>query len=499
DIYSIEDLAQLIFDLKQVNPRADVSVKLVSTQGVGTIAAGVVKGLAEVVHISGADGGTGASPLSSIKHAGTSWELGLAETQQVLMSEGLRDRVRLRVDGGLKTGRDIVMAALLGADEFSFGTAALLAEGCVMVRTCHRDTCPVGIATQRPDLRAKFAATPEMVAAYMLFVAGEARRMLARLGLTSVDEAVGRTDLLRLRKTGDARADSADLSWLLEAGEGSPRFQRPLEIQRPRSALGAKVARDSIFAVSSGEELERSYPITNADRSVGAELGGEIGRRFGEDVPPGLARISFKGEAGQSFGAFLTHGVEFRLRGEANDYVGKAMNGGLIVVTPPESDAGSPVLIGNTVLYGATGGELYCAGAAGARFAVRNSGAISVVEGAGMHACEYMTGGWVVILGPVGHNLGAGMTGGQAFVHDPSGTLPWRTNTELVFVQHANSDQLEIVREFVERHVELTASVKGRYVLANWEAESHHMWAVRPKSDVAKIESRQDGPADRVA
>jgi glutamate synthase domain-containing protein 2/glutamate synthase domain-containing protein 1/glutamate synthase domain-containing protein 3 len=497
DIYSIEDLAQLIFDLKQVNPRADVSVKLVATTGVGTIAAGVAKGLAEVVMLSGADGGTGASPLSSIKHAGLPWELGLAETQQTLVAEGLRSRVRVRVDGGFRTGRDVMMATLLGADEYSFGTAPLLAEGCIMVRTCHRDTCPVGIATQRPDLRAKFQGTPEMVAAYLFFVAEEVRRTLASLGLRSVDEAIGRTDLLRRKQTGDHRADSADLEWLLHDArtdrESPTHFIEHIEMQRARSELGRRVKEEAIFAVRTGDRAVLHYPITNADRTVGAELGGEIAFHFGEESPPGEASVRFVGQAGQSFGAFLASGVDFTLVGEANDYVGKGMNGGRIVIVPPPDDAGDPVLMGNTVLYGATGGELFCAGQAGARFAVRNSGALAVIEGAGMHACEYMTGGWVVILGPVGNNLGAGMTGGQAFVYDPTQTLPAKVNTELVSVAQANRDQLEIVREFVENHVLYTSSKKANEILNDWEHESRHFFAVVPKTDVAKIEARKDG------
>ncbi|HYZ93493.1 MAG TPA: glutamate synthase-related protein [Actinomycetota bacterium] len=497
DIYSIEDLAQLIFDLKQVNPRADVSVKLVATTGIGQIAAGVAKGLAEVVMISGQDGGTGASPLSSIKNAGLPWEIGLAETQQTLVAEGLRSRVKVRVDGGFRTGRDVMVAALLGADQYSFGTAALLAEGCIMVRTCHRDTCPVGIATQRPDLRAKFQGTPEMVAAYMFFVAEEVRRLLASLGLRSLDEAIGRTELLKRRHTGDGRADSVDLEWLLAdtrtSADAPRRFVEHVEIQRARSDLGRRVKEDAIFAIRTGGRAVLHYPIRNADRTVGAELGGEIAYHFGEETPPGEARVRFVGQAGQSFGAFLAAGVEFTLVGEANDYVGKGMNGGRVVIVPPPNDAGDPVLMGNTVLYGATGGELYCAGRAGARFAVRNSGALAVVEGTGMHACEYMTGGWVVILGEVGVNVGAGMTGGQAFIYDPTGTLPNRVNVELVTVDRANRDQLEIVREFVANHERYTQSKKARTILNDWAIEAPHFFAVVPKTDVAKIEARKDG------
>ncbi|MDQ4129569.1 MAG: glutamate synthase-related protein, partial [Actinomycetota bacterium] len=420
DIYSIEDLAQLIYDLKQVNPDAAVSVKLVAEAGVGQIAAGVVKGLADVVQISGHDGGTGASPLSSILHAGLPWELGLAETQQTLRLNGLRGRVRIRVDGGFKTGRDVLVAALLGADEYSFGTAVLLAEGCILVRTCHRNTCPVGVATQRRDLRDKFEGTPEMVAAYLLFVAEEIRRGLAGLGLRSLEEAIGRVDLLRPREV-QGRASRLDPTPLLvDVGDEPRRFTGHVPFQRPHSELGDQVFEDALETIFLGGLVEYVYDIRNSERTVGARIGGAIGLEFGETTPHGMARLRFHGEAGQSFGAFLTDGVELVLTGEANDYVGKGMGGGRIVIRPPSNDVGDPVLVGNTVLYGATGGELFVAGRAGERFAVRNSGATAVVEGTGDHTCEYMTNGVVVVLGPTGSNLGAGMSGGEAFVYDPT-------------------------------------------------------------------------------
>jgi glutamate synthase domain-containing protein 2/glutamate synthase domain-containing protein 1/glutamate synthase domain-containing protein 3 len=492
DIYSIEDLSQLIFDLKQVNPAADVSVKLVAEVGVGTIAAGVVKGLAEVVQIAGADGGTGASPLSSIKNAGLPWEIGLAETQRALVENGLRDRARIRVDGGMKTGRDVVLAALLGADEYSFGTAALLAEGCIMVRTCHLDTCPVGIATQRPELRAKFAGTPEMVEAYFRAVAEEVRRILASLGLRSLDEAIGRTDLLRVRRRG-GRGDALDLAPLLAPPGPERRFRAHLPFQRQRSSLGDRVYEDAFPAIRDGRTVELAYEITNGDRTVGARLGGAIGRAFGEAMPPGRATVRFTGQAGQSFGAFLAQGVEFRLVGEANDYVGKGMGGGRIVVVPPPDDAGDPWLVGNTVLYGATGGELFVAGRAGERFAVRNSGATAVVEGAGEHCAEYMTGGVVVVLGGVGLNLGAGMTGGECFVYDPSASLPARVNPELVEHHRPRAEDLARLRTLVERHAELTGSRRAREILAEWETAARHFWRVAPKADVAKISQKNEG------
>jgi glutamate synthase (ferredoxin) len=492
DIYSIEDLAQLVFDLKQVNPVAEVSVKLVAETGVGTVAAGVAKGLAEIVHVAGADGGTGASPLGSIKNAGLPWEIGLAETQRALVESGLRGRVRLRADGGLKTGRDVLVAALLGADEYSFGTAALLAEGCIMVRTCHLDTCPAGIATQRRDLRAKFAGTPAMVAAYLEAVAEELRELLAGMGLRSVDEAVGRSDLLRLRAV-DGRAGDVDLSPLLLPVEGQRRFAAHLALQRPRSSLGDRLYHDAWESVWSGGRAELSYPIGNADRTVGARLGGAIGREFGESAPPGSVRAKFRGSAGQSFGAFLAAGVEFRLIGEANDYVGKGMGGGRVVILPPRDDAGDPHLAGNVVLYGATGGELFVAGRVGERLAVRNSGATAVVEGAGDHACEYMTGGIVVVLGPVGWNLGAGMTGGRAFVLDAADGLAGRVNAELVEVAGPDPEDLGLLRALIERHAELTGSARAHEVLAAWPEAARRFLRVAPREDVVVITQRNEG------
>jgi glutamate synthase domain-containing protein 2/glutamate synthase domain-containing protein 1/glutamate synthase domain-containing protein 3 len=496
DIYSIEDLAQLVFDLKQANPDAEVSVKLVAEAGVGTIAAGVVKSLADVVMISGADGGTGASPLSSIKHGGAPWELGLAETQQALVANDLRSRCRVRVDGGLKTGRDVLLAALLGADEFGFGTAALLAEGCLMVRTCHQDNCPVGIATQRPDLRAKFSGTPEMVVHYLEFVAQEVRELLAGLGLRRLDEAVGRVDLLAQRRTGDPRADRLDLAPLLEPGADGdvPRgFVAADPVQRPRSTLGDRVYEDAWPGLRDGDLVHLRYPIANTDRAVGARLGVAVGAAFGSRPPAGRARIELEGTAGQSFGAFLAPGIDLRLVGACNDYVGKGMGGGRIVIRPPADDAGSPVLIGNTALYGATRGELFCAGRAGERFAVRNSGATAVVEGIGDHGGEYMTGGSVIVLGPVGRNLGAGMTGGELFLHDPDGRALERLNDELVLPHRPDEIELVFLRELVVAHHELTGSAVAAAILDDWERAVAAFWRVAPRAEVAAIERAHEG------
>jgi glutamate synthase (ferredoxin) len=481
DIYSIEDLAQLIFDLKQVNPNADVSVKLVAEAGVGLVAAGVVKALADVVHIAGADGGTGASPLSSIKNAGVPWELGLVETQHVLAANGLRGRVRLRVDGGIKTGRDIVVAALLGADEVSFGTALLLAEGCLMVRSCHVDTCPVGIATQRPELRAKFAATPAMVESYLLLVAEEARRWLASLGLRTFEEAVGRSDLL-VRRARDGRAGRISLDAVLAPARGDAvRFVGAAKPVPQGGELGERVA----------VEARRTYAIANVDRAVGARLGGKLAR----SGRGGSRRYRFTGTAGQSFGAFLTRGVEFVLDGEANDYVGKSLSGGRIVIRPPTNDAGSPCLGGNTVLYGATDGELFCAGAAGERFAVRNSGATAVVEGVGSNACEYMTSGTVVVLGDFGRNLGAGMTGGEVFVHDPHAVLQLRLNAQLVQAELPGAEAAARLRRLLERHLEHTGSARAAALLEAWPRAVAEFRHVRPRAEVGRIEAAAEGTA----
>jgi len=484
DIYSIEDLAQLIFDLKQVNPDADVSVKLVSQAGVGLVAAGVAKALADIVHIAGADGGTGASPLSSIKNAGAPWELGLVEAQAALAANGLRGRVRLRIDGGIKTGRDVVVAALLGADEVSFGTALLLAEGCLMVRTCHVDSCPVGIATQRPELRSKFAATPEMVENYLLLVAEEVRRELASLGLRTFEDAVGRVDLLAQRSV-DGRAALLDVSELLVRPQGdATRYVGASTLLAPGGELGERIAADA-------SNPAPSYAICNDDRAVGARLGGTLARVDGDHAPG--RQFRFVGSAGQSFGAFLTAGTEFVLDGEANDYVGKSLSGGRIVIRPPADDAGDPTLAGNTVLYGATSGELFCAGSAGERFAVRNSGASAVVEGVGSNACEYMTNGTVVLIGPFGRNLAAGMTGGEVFVHDPEERLARRLNRQLVSSEALDESAVARLRALLDEHVRHTGSKRAASLLERWQEAVRDFRVVRPKPEVGRLEAEAEG------
>jgi glutamate synthase domain-containing protein 3 len=482
DIYSIEDLAQLVFDLRQVNPHADVSVKLVAEAGVGVIAAGVAKALADVVHIAGADGGTGASPLSSIKNAGLPWELGLAETQRELVATGLRERVRVRVDGGLKTGRDVMLAALLGADEVSFGTALLVAEGCLLVRSCHLDTCPVGIATQRPELRAKFEGTADAIVTYLRLVAEDVRRRLAALGLRSFDDAVGRSDLLRQR-------DSCfQLDGLLSSRGG--RFAHEPQLDSPGGELGDRLAADARPALDEARIVELDYSIDTRDRAVGARLGGEVAYRFGEAAPPGRVRARFRGSAGQSFGAFLAAGVELALAGDANDAVGKSMGGGRIVVRPPAGDAGDPVLVGNAALYGATGGELYCAGRAGERFAVRNSGAIAVVEGVGDHSCEYMTGGTVVVLGECGRNVGAGMSGGEVYT---VGDV--RLNDELVAAAPLATAEAVELRALLERHVRFTDSERAAALLKRWDVAVHDFRRIAPHAAAAAAAGAAEGTA----
>jgi len=433
-----------------------------------------VKGGADVVHISGANGGTGASPLSSIKHAGLPFELGLAEAQQTLIANDLRDRVRLRVDGGLKTGRDVVLAAMLGADEYSFGTAALVAAGCVMARTCQSNTCPVGIASQRADLRAKFPGKPEMVMAYMTFVAQEVREILAQLGYRTLSEIIGRTDLLA-----QTRIKSLNLAPLLATPDEKGILPRRNLLASNDifsvTALNWQVLDAARPALEEGRIVTRRLKIKNTDRSVGATLSGAIAARFGlAGLPKGEVHLIFDGSAGQSFGVFNSAGVHLTVIGEANDYVGKGMSGGEIVLLPPPEvsfKSNENAILGNTALYGATGGRLFAAGQAGERFAVRNSGAIAVVEGVGNHGCEYMTGGVVVILGEVGFNFGAGMSGGVAYVFDPHNHLPGKLNPDMVEILPVEeATDMARLKNFVAAHAEKTGSVHAERLLQKWDS-----------------------------
>ena len=478
DIYSIEDLAQLIYDLKNVNPRARISVKLVSEVGVGTVAAGVAKAHADVVLISGYDGGTGASPLTSIKHAGTPWELGLAETQQVLVMNDLRSRVRVQTDGKLQTGRDVVVAALLGAEEFGFSTAPLIALGCIMMRKCHLNTCPVGIATQNPELRKKFEGSPEHVINYFFFVAEEVRQWMAKLGFRRVTEMVGRVDVIEMRHAVEHwKAKGLDFSAILYDPQVPGRVGRSCTIAQDH---GIEDALDHSLMDLAKNSIENcvptafNMPIRNVHRAVGTMLSGEIARRHGSrGLPDDTIRICLNGSAGQSFGAFLAKGVTLQLEGDANDYVGKGLSGGKIMVYPPKTSTFLPeknILIGNTVLYGATSGEAFFNGVAGERFAVRNSGASAVVEGVGDHGCEYMTNGTVVVLGSTGRNFAAGMSGGIAYVLDESGEFKWfRCNRAGVDLDPIfETEDIQILKRMITRHTELTGSVRGRWILDNW-------------------------------
>ncbi|MEG3177247.1 glutamate synthase large subunit [Sphingomonas sp. RB3P16] len=507
DIYSIEDLAQLIYDLKQINPIARVCVKLVSSAGIGTVAAGVAKAHADVILIAGHVGGTGASPQTSIKYAGTPWEMGLSEVNQTLTLNGLRGRIKLRTDGGLKTGRDIVIAAILGAEEFGIGTLSLVAMGCIMVRQCHSNTCPVGVCTQDEKLRAKFSGSPEKVINLMTFIAEEVRDILARLGFRSLDEVIGRTELLRQVSRGAEHLDDLDLNPIL-AKVDAPDDQRRFSLTGRRNevpdSLDAQIIKDAAAVFSRREKMQLTYSVRNTHRAVGTRLSSEITRTFGMSaLADGHVHVRLRGSAGQSLGAFLCKGITLEVFGDANDYVGKGLSGGIIAVRPVVSSplaSQDNTIIGNTVLYGATSGSLYAAGQAGERFAVRNSGATVVVEGCGANGCEYMTGGTAVVLGPVGANFGAGMTGGMAFVYDADGSFARRANPENITWNRLSSLHWEaVLLGLVRAHHAATDSKWSGALLDDWGRVVDRFWQVVPKEMLTRLSHPLDDREEQVA
>ncbi|MEZ5300368.1 MAG: glutamate synthase large subunit [Verrucomicrobiales bacterium] len=508
DIYSIEDLAQLIHDLKQVNPRARVCVKLVAETGVGTIAAGVAKANADIILISGHEGGTGASPLSSIKHAGLPWEIGLAETQQVLMLNGLRDRVTLRTDGGLRTGRDIVSAALLGAEEFNFGTIAMIAMGCVYVRKCHLNNCPVGVATTDPKYRAKFKGSPDNVVNFFNAVAEDVRKIMASLGVAKLDDLIGHPEFLRQREVPDhPKANTLNFSRILRnvAKENGADLTRICRRKRNdglhEAPLDDRIILDAHDAVTEKKPVVLDYKVRNTNRNVGTKLSGAIAYEHGNHgLPDGTITINLRGSAGQSFGTFLCGGIRLSLTGEANDYVGKGMCGGEIIIRPSAEakfEWAENALLGNTVMYGSTGGKLFASAPQGERFCVRNSGGTAVVEGVGDHGCEYMTNGTVVILGRTGKNFGAGMSGGLAFVYDIEGNFEKLINPEMIEVEPlADTNDITLVRELIAKHLDVTGSPRAQEILDNWETHAAKFKKVRPTSEPVEValEDPSDAP-----
>ncbi|HTF92637.1 MAG TPA: glutamate synthase large subunit, partial [Verrucomicrobiae bacterium] len=504
DIYSIEDLAQLIHDLKNANHHARISVKLVSEIGVGTIAAGVAKGHADVVLISGHDGGTGASPQTSIKHAGLPWELGLAETHQTLVLNNLRSRIAVETDGQLKTGRDVVVAALLGAEEFGFATTALVTLGCIMMRVCHLDTCPVGVATQNPELRKKFAGDPDHVVNFMRFIAREMREHMAELGFRTINEMIGRTEYLEMRAAVEHwKAKGLDYSAILYQPKAGPEVGRYCQIPQNHgleNALDNQVLLDlAVPALERKEKVKATLDIRNTNRVVGTILGSEVTRRFGpQGLPEDTIHFHFQGSAGQSFGAFVPPGVTLELEGDANDYFGKGLSGGKMVLYPPEGSTFVPeenIIVGNVAFYGATNGEAYIRGMAGERFGVRNSGVRAVVEGVGDHACEYMTGGRVVVIGKTGRNFAAGMSGGIAFVLDEDGTFKNRCNFETVSIERLDDRDLQEVEELLKRHAVYTRSARAWQLLALWQETAAKFVKVMPRDYRRVLEALQEAEA----
>ncbi|BAY64421.1 glutamate synthase (ferredoxin) [Calothrix brevissima NIES-22] len=496
DIYSIEDLAQLIFDLHQINPKAQVSVKLVAEIGIGTIAAGVAKANADIIQISGHDGGTGASPLSSIKHAGSPWELGLSEVHRVLMENSLRDRVILRVDGGIKSGWDVLIGALMGGEEFGFGSIAMIAEGCIMARICHTNNCPVGVASQKEELRKRFSGMPEHVVNFFYFIAEEVRSLLAKLGYRSLSEVVGRADLLKMREDIKlTKTESINLNCLLQLPD--TKENRSWLVHEEVHSNGAVIDDelladpDILAAIRHQSTISKTVKIVNTDRTVGARLSGAIASKYGDSGFAGQIHLNFQGSVGQSFGAFNLPGMILRLEGEANDYVGKGMHGGEIIIKPPANaiyDPAQNVIVGNTCLYGATGGVLFANGLAGERFAVRNSKGVAVIEGAGDHCCEYMTGGVIIVLGKVGRNVAAGMTGGLAYFLDEDGSFPEFVNKDIVKIQRVSTEAGEKqLKELIQTHCDRTGSPKAKLILQNWQEYLPKFWQLVPPSEA-------DGP-----
>jgi len=504
DIYSIEDLAELIHDLKNANRAARISVKLVSEVGVGTIAAGVAKAHADVVLISGFDGGTGASPQTSIKHAGLPWELGLAETHQTLVLNNLRSRIAVETDGQLKTGRDVVVAALLGAEEFGFSTAPLVTLGCIMMRVCHLNTCPAGIATQDPRLRQDFVGEPEHAVNFMTFVAQEVRELMAQLGFRSLNEMVGRTDVLEAKQAVDHwKAKGIDLSKILYQPEVSAEVGRYCQIAQDHGlekSLDITVLLDLCKpAIERGEKVKATLPIKNVNRVVGTILGNEITKRHWEGLLEDTVQLHFQGSAGQSFGAFVPKGVTLELEGDVNDYLGKGLSGGKIIVYPPKGSsfvAEENIIAGNVALYGATKGEAYISGMAGERFCVRNSGVRAVVEAVGDHGCEYMTGGKVIVLGSTGRNFAAGMSGGVAYILDESGDFATRCNTQMSDLEPLEDpEEIAEIHQLIQNHATYTGSQKAAKVLANWDAMLPKFVKVMPRDYKRVLQALKDAIA----
>jgi glutamate synthase (NADPH/NADH) large chain len=503
DIYSIEDLAQLIFDLKNANRKARISVKLVSKAGVGTIAAGVAKAKADVVLVSGHDGGTGASPLSSIRHAGLPWELGLAEAQQTLVKNKLRSRVVLQADGQLKTGRDVAIATLLGAEEWGVATAALVVEGCIMMRKCHLNTCPVGVATQDPDLRKRFNGAAEYVVNFIKFMTAELREIMAELGYKSIDEMVGQSDALKIRDDVEHwKYSKLDLSPILykeptDAYTGI--YKQEEQDHGIAGVLDWKIIEDSIKAIEGKSKITLDYPIKNTDRTIGTMLSNEITKKFGADgLPEDTIHLKFKGTAGQSFGAFNTKGITLELEGDANDYFGKGLSGAKMIVYPDKQSKFVPeenILIGNVAFYGATNGRAFIRGKAGERFGVRNSGATAVVEGVGDHGCEYMTGGTVLILGSTGRNFAAGMSGGIGYIYDLHGDFSEKCNPEMVDLDPLDQDDVAIVQQLLKEHFRSTNSTVAKFLLSDFDNQRVRFIKVFPRDYKSVLAKQKSGIA----